>query len=544
MELFPVWAQEAYWDLIDTMRLSTLLADRSKDAIQVNLTKEAGGYRPLVMLEETLKAVEGPVARRRVSRRSSLVPGHVYSQCNLAGEAGCRAAQEVMYGDALICEDAMAFQRPFSRVPSDLEKFFNAIQAGVVASVDEIRGVPDAARDIAAECLCDLRVKVPTRWGLAPAIRPTRGFPQGACSSPESSKPAQEPILRLRESSPAAYVTSAGRRVEAFGYVDDIQNYGQGLPDLLTIIQELSFGSRASGIGLSWANFSAFSTGWDEAIASGRSNHGDLAPGHVTAQGWNIWSGALATAAVPRARADEMEKLMDKRGSIRDKHSAAAQDTIVKVAKVRRALSHRRCSWDEVCESLQIVVRGVLGYAPLVGIPEPGALHSEDQAFQRLILQELRVRNRVEKVSLLAPLNAGGVQAPSIVECMVGAVARDILILLAGQTRCAQLARDSAKQAMEGQWPRGTPDGLVSRAFNFLAGYGIYITLSTDRTTGRILDVIQGRACCHGHPMVGRFSDVAFRAGMQFSRVNALSINIRRIVNALHAEGVPLSEWH
>ena len=93
MELFPVWAQEAYWDLIDTMRLSTLLADRSKDAIQVNLTKEAGGYRPLLMLEETIKAVEGPVARRRVSRRSSLVPGHVYSQCNLAGEAGCRAAQ-------------------------------------------------------------------------------------------------------------------------------------------------------------------------------------------------------------------------------------------------------------------------------------------------------------------------------------------------------------------------------------------------------------------------------------------------------------------
>ena len=63
--MFPEWAQEAYWDLIDTQRACKIIATETKKAIQVNLDTTNGGVRPVTMLEELLKTVEGPVASRK-----------------------------------------------------------------------------------------------------------------------------------------------------------------------------------------------------------------------------------------------------------------------------------------------------------------------------------------------------------------------------------------------------------------------------------------------------------------------------------------------
>lgn len=350
--------------------------------------------------------------------------------------------------------------------------------------------------------------------------------------------------MTIRESSDAAYTASMGRRVEAFAYVDDGEHYGQGMDDLRTILQELGLGSQVTGIGFSWAKFSAYSTGWDDEVARISGADNGLSADQVMASGWNIWTGGISAAAIPRARSNDIEKLLGKRGCIQDKHSTAAAETIAKVTKIRNALSNLRCSWDEVSESLQFIVAGVLCYAPWVGIPLPTDLHKEDQAFQRIILRDMRVRSTVERTSLAAPVGAGGVQVPVLVECMITAVARDLLLLLSGTSRCAQLARDALRQVMEGQLPDDAPRGLVSRACDFLAGYGLYLTCSADRTVGRILDVLQASAGVRGHPMTGPFSQAAFEAGFVYSRTGRLATCLRQVVSSLRNNGIPLGQWH
>ena len=68
--------------------------------------------RPLTMLEDSLKAIEGPVARRKTKARHAWPDGTVNVPFNLAGEISKRTASEVLYIDVLICEDAMLLSHP------------------------------------------------------------------------------------------------------------------------------------------------------------------------------------------------------------------------------------------------------------------------------------------------------------------------------------------------------------------------------------------------------------------------------------------------
>ncbi len=67
--LFPEWAQEAYWLLVDTQRACATVVRGAKRAIQANIPKPTGGVRPITMLEETFMAIDEPVARRKARRR-------------------------------------------------------------------------------------------------------------------------------------------------------------------------------------------------------------------------------------------------------------------------------------------------------------------------------------------------------------------------------------------------------------------------------------------------------------------------------------------
>ena len=97
LPLFPAWSQEAYWSSTDIQRCTAMVSEDAKFVIQCNLLKENGGFRPLSMLEESLKVIEGPVARRRISCRSAHPDGHVYSATNLVSVAGRHATTEVLY---------------------------------------------------------------------------------------------------------------------------------------------------------------------------------------------------------------------------------------------------------------------------------------------------------------------------------------------------------------------------------------------------------------------------------------------------------------
>ena len=94
-------------------------------AVQVSLNKPSAGVGRLSMLEESSKAIEGPVARRKTEARRTWPNGTVYHSFNLAGEVAKRAAPEELYTDALVCEDAMKYNRQFCRIPTDYEKYYN-----------------------------------------------------------------------------------------------------------------------------------------------------------------------------------------------------------------------------------------------------------------------------------------------------------------------------------------------------------------------------------------------------------------------------------
>ena len=124
-------------------------------------------------------------------------------------------------------------------MPADYEKFFNILQLAEVDALQQGRGVPDSVRRLHHAMFSNMRVQLSTRSGLTPPLPVARGVPHGAVSSPEVSRAAKDPLLRLRAADGAAYVTSTGRRVVAAEYVDDIEHYGQGLADLPVILQSL-----------------------------------------------------------------------------------------------------------------------------------------------------------------------------------------------------------------------------------------------------------------------------------------------------------------
>ena len=276
IEAFPPWLQDLYWTAIDLQRLTGIVAPSLQVAVQVHLAKPAGGWRPLSMLEEGLKSIEAPVAARLSNARLGCCLDHPFSHLNRAYAKGVPAAVQVLYLDCLVCEDALRHRRPLLRVPADYEKFFNTLQLPQVDALQQARGFPDSVRRLHQSLFAHSQVLLDTRAGLSSPISVTRGVPQGSVSSPELSRAAQDPILRLRSSDGAAYVTSTGRRVVAAGYVDDIEHYGSGVADL-----PAALGSRASGVGFAWPKFSAYASDWDEACpplrASGILENGAVA---------------------------------------------------------------------------------------------------------------------------------------------------------------------------------------------------------------------------------------------------------------------------
>ena len=202
-------------------------------------------------------------------------------------------------------------------------------------------GIPKDALAFTAKVFNVLSVEIETRWGTSPHVVPNKGFVQGSVSGPARAQPAQFPILSIRAQSSAHYTTSHGRHAHAAGFVDDTEHYGNGIEDLITILKELSIGSHATGIGFSWAKFTAYATDWDDAAS--RMNT-PIFPNGIKISGWDIRSGGTIEATVPRAHADTIEKLFGKRSSILHRHNLAALDTTTKIQNIRSRAATIRTS--------------------------------------------------------------------------------------------------------------------------------------------------------------------------------------------------------
>ena len=139
----------------------------------------------------------------------------------------------------------------------------------------------------------------------------------------------------------------------------------------------------------------------------------------------------------------------------------------------------------------------------------------------------------------------------------VAAVARELKILLLGETPASQMARDELRWAM--QEPPGRVDqitGLVTSAMRFLAGYGIYLTVSTDRAVARVLDAAmeevekqntnddtEGQGTGQTpQKLVGPYREARRKHGERFCRVGRLANFIRRGLQRMRAQNAPTEE--
>ena len=535
LSLFPPWVAELFWELLDCQRLSALVAPSLKRAIQVHMPKPTGGYRALSMLEEAFKALEGPVTKRLQQQPSFLTS---FSITNQAYVPGVNAASEVLHTDALLCEDAVRHGRSICRIPSDYEKIFNTLLLPQIDAVLQARGVPDCARRFYASAFQGHTLQLETKFGLTADLAVQRGVMQGGISSPALSRPAQDPILRLRESSPAAYVTSSGRRVATVGYSDDAEHYGSGIADVPVIVSELGLGSVHTGIGFAWAKFSAFASDWEDNWDSLDPTTG-LSSDSVAVTSYDIWQGRRGRNTLNRTLPGSVETLLGKITTFEDKHTLAADALLVKLQQALRRLSQRRSSWDERLAFFQWIMRGAIAYVPLVGLPPPIELHKIDAAFQHLLLAGLGVRSTVERMSLLVAASSGGLQIPSVVESVLAAAASDLLLLLSGYTTASILARDALREVLflPGAGAEQAT-GLVVQAIRLLAHYGIYINVQTDRFTSRVLDGLPAQSA---HLLVGPYKSTP--PSVTVARVGFVANTFRLLFQSWDMEGRPAHSW-
>ena len=163
LDLFPAWAEEAYWESLDIQRACSMIAECLKYALQINMPKPAGGHRPLTMLEEDFKAIEGAATRRQVAPRKSRYSDPVYSLLNKGYSPGVAAAPEALYLDALVCEDAALHSRPLARLGIDFAKYFNSIVLAEVDAMWHAKGLQDDVRNVYLEAFDGLHIAIDTR---------------------------------------------------------------------------------------------------------------------------------------------------------------------------------------------------------------------------------------------------------------------------------------------------------------------------------------------------------------------------------------------
>ena len=542
--LFPTDIQDTHWTSLDIQRSTSHIDPDLGFIRQVHLDKPVG-VRPICLAELSLKAIEGLLALRKSQARASLPPDSIYSSSNLCGDIGKLAAQTAMYGDILTIEDALLHGRSIGRLTHDEVKFFNVIQRSAIDAIEEARGVPEPARASLQAVLHLLRVHIDTRWGISSPIPSLRGALQGLGCAPEASKPGQDTKLRMRMSSPAFYVTHYGRKVSCMAYADDGRHYTGGASDLPSVNKELAAGSQFSANAANPAKSWAYASDWDSYHSTPTGLRDGFSADGISVQAYDIYSGLETSGTIPRATLDTEDVFLGKGGSLADRHIAPASKLLAKIFSTLHTLRWKHAAWDEVSTVMQWKGRGFINYCPLAGVPSPVELHIADRSIQASVLLALRVRPSSERASLYSSFSSGGLQLPCLVESMVSAVAKELSDLLNGNSPASDLARDSLRFAMSAH--PVTPNieqGLVCRALRFLAAYGIYPTVSTDKTVGRILDELHATRGLRSLSLLGPFNSAEERIGLSYCRVGKIANGTRQLVSLLRSSSAHRLTWH
>ena len=130
-----------------------------------------------------------------------------------------------------------------------------------------------------------------------------------------------------------------------------------------------------------------------------------------------------------------------------------------------------------------------------------------------------------------------------MVECMVTAVASDLLVLMNGNPTASHLARAELRVAMQVHPAEASAQqGLVCRAMLFLAGYGIYLAVSSERFLSRLLDHLKVRLGSAHALLVGPADEWSHQQGRQFCRVGRFANAMRRALATLQRDFV-VQQW-
>ena len=127
----------------------------------------------------------------------------------------------------------------------------------------------------------------------------------------------------------------------------------------------------------------------------------------------------------------------------------------------------------------------------------------------------------------------------------MGAVSGELIFCLNGRTLASDIARDSLQDAMFSD-PVSTDFmyGLLTKAMAFLAGYGIYVSVATDKLVGRMLDNFASRHSVRGHPLLGPFNSHAFSRAQKYCRVGVLANTIRLVIKELRTRDIRPVQWN
>ena len=124
------------------------------------------------------------------------------------------AAAEALYTDTLVCEDAARHRLP--------------LQLPLIDALQQGRGIPDSVRRLHQSLFSEAKVRLDTREAsLLPSLSPE------TCLRPLYPRQSSHEQLRTL-SSAWTFCSSAGRRIVASGYVDDVEHY---LPLLSGILE-------------------------------------------------------------------------------------------------------------------------------------------------------------------------------------------------------------------------------------------------------------------------------------------------------------------
>jgi hypothetical protein len=230
----------------------------------------------------------------------------------------------------------------------------------------------------------------------------TGGVGQGAMSSPEISKFAQDPFLRSLEGRLHLYETAKGTRVSNAGYSDDhVIIIPEGEAAMKEFREVTTSILPPLGIGLKMGKTDTMSN---------ETNPREVVIGFADRAGGGVKEGRITPTSF-----DRTSKLL----GVRKNGLGNSGGQVVHLARivhfVLANLTKKQADWREIHYVVKTVLVNMLTYAPVHSRIRAPALHQWDIQLARVVRTALRATQTTCRQGLYARKSRGGLQMSSLV---------------------------------------------------------------------------------------------------------------------------------